>query len=99
MTPRVVGVVRVLTEVPFCRSASSQIAVRSASSVPTAFEGKRYLTLEGPVSIAWGTADLSPSGVLGDSRQATAEKGERLLRAASDRTVEVVEALLRRSLP
>lgn len=39
----------------------------------------RWLSTQRPAPFAWQAQDLNPSGAVGDSRQASAEKGERLL--------------------
>jgi creatinine amidohydrolase len=39
----------------------------------------RWLSTQRPAPFAWQTQDLNPSGAVGDARQASAEKGERLL--------------------
>jgi creatinine amidohydrolase len=49
--------------------------------------------------VAEDMAQRSERGPVGHPELATAEKGERFLRAAADRTAEVAEALLRRALP
>jgi creatinine amidohydrolase/Fe(II)-dependent formamide hydrolase-like protein len=43
------------------------------------FADCEHLTLEGAVTTAWLTDDLSPSGVIGDPRAATAEQGKRVV--------------------
>jgi creatinine amidohydrolase len=39
----------------------------------------RWLSTQRPAPLAWQVQDLHPSGAVGDARQASAEKGERLL--------------------
>ena len=39
----------------------------------------RWLSTQRPAPFAWQAQDLNPSGAVGDARQATAEKGEKLL--------------------
>jgi len=39
----------------------------------------RWLSAQRPAPFAWQAQDLNPSGAVGDARQASAEKGERLL--------------------
>jgi len=39
----------------------------------------RWLSTQRPAPFAWQAQDLNPSGAVGDARQASAEKGERLL--------------------
>ncbi len=43
------------------------------------FADAEYLTLEGALPTAWLTRDVSDSGVIGDPRAATAEKGRQIL--------------------
>jgi creatinine amidohydrolase len=46
---------------------------------------KRRLSASGPAIAVWRSfASLTPTGVMGDARRASAEKGERLLEAAAD---------------
>jgi creatinine amidohydrolase len=53
----------------------------------------------GPATFAWLTRDIAPSGVMGDPRPATAEKGARWLDQASTRIAAALEAMLRYSDP
>jgi creatinine amidohydrolase len=46
-----------------------------------------------PATFAWLTRDIAPSGVLGDPRPATAEKGERWLEQAATRLAAALEAM------
>jgi creatinine amidohydrolase len=46
-----------------------------------------------PATFAWLTRDLAPSGVMGDPRAATADKGTRWLEQASTRLATVLEAM------
>ena len=39
----------------------------------------RWLSTQRPAPFAWQTQDLHPSGAVGDAREASAEKGERLI--------------------
>jgi creatinine amidohydrolase len=48
-----------------------------------------------PATFAWLTRDVSPSGVLGDPRPATAEKGARWIDQASTKLAAALEAMLR----
>jgi creatinine amidohydrolase len=48
----------------------------SASAMEKEF---RWLSTQRPAPFAWQAQDLNPLGAVGDSRQASAEKGERLL--------------------
>ena len=48
-------------------------------------------------SVPTALHDLSRSGVFGDPRAATAEKGERLLRELADRALAIARAFLERT--
>jgi creatinine amidohydrolase len=50
-----------------------------------------------PATFAWLTRDIAPSGVMGDPRPATADKGERWLEEASKRLAAALEAMARYS--
>jgi len=50
-----------------------------------------------PATFAWLTRDIAPSGVMGDPRPATADKGERWLEEASKRLAAALEAMTRYS--
>lgn len=58
------------------------------------FEGKRYITLYGPVNMGWRTKDVTKSGVIGTPSCASAEKGEKFLAYATDRLAEIVKEVL-----
>lgn len=49
------------------------------------------LSIEGKLSFAWATRDLSKSGVVGDPTVATKEKGSRILESVSDGWVRVIK--------
>ena len=57
---------------------------------PTQLEGS-LLSMEGKLSFAWATRDLSKSGVVGDPTTATKEKGDRILESVSDGWVKLIE--------
>ena len=48
-----------------------------------------------PAIFSWLTADIAPSGVLGDPRPATPEKGERWIEEASAQIAKLLEAMFR----
>jgi creatinine amidohydrolase len=48
-----------------------------------------------PATFAWLTRDIAPSGVMGDPRPATAEKGARWLEEASKRLAAALDAMAR----
>ncbi|GAA6620824.1 hypothetical protein NUACC26_066420 [Scytonema sp. NUACC26] len=49
------------------------------------------LSMEGKLSFAWTTRDLSKSGVIGDPTVATKEKGDRILESVSNGWVQVIQ--------
>jgi creatinine amidohydrolase len=49
------------------------------------------LSIEGKLSFAWATRDLSKSGVVGDPTVATKEKGDRILESVSDGWVRAIQ--------
>jgi len=53
----------------------------------------------GPATFAWLTRDMAASGVLGDPRPATAEKGARWLEQAATRLAAALEAMANYSHP
>jgi creatinine amidohydrolase len=50
-----------------------------------------------PATFAWLTRDIAESGVLGDPRAASAEKGDRWLEEAATRLAAALEAMARYS--
>jgi creatinine amidohydrolase len=52
-----------------------------------------------PATFAWLTRDISPTGVMGDPRPATAEKGARWLDQAATRLAAALEAMCRYPKP
>ena len=60
--------------------AVKQEAIADFPSSAAAMEKEfRWLSTQRPAPFAWQAQDLNPSGAVGDARQASAEKGERLL--------------------
>ncbi len=57
---------------------------RFAAEYPAGLPQDGLLSMEGALPFAWLTSDVSKSGVLGDPRLATREKGERLLESLAD---------------
>lgn len=51
------------------------------------------LSIEGKLSFAWTTRDLSKSGVIGDPTVATKQKGSRILESVSDGWVQVLKEI------
>lgn len=55
--------------------------------------GYQYLTLEGKIRFAWTMSDISESGVSGDATQATAEKGEIILRRIASKLARALQEI------
>lgn len=68
---------------------------RAVAEYPPARAEGDLLSIEGPLPYAWLTHDLSRSGVIGDPRTATREKGERLLDSLAQGWVRVIEEIHR----
>ncbi len=47
----------------------------------------------GPATFAWLTRDIAPSGVMGDPTPATAENGERWVKAAAEKVAAALTAM------
>jgi len=62
-------------------------------------EGVQHLAIRGPVGFSWLTAELNPSGVLGDPRGATAVQGEAYIEATVAKLVGVLEEIATFELP
>jgi creatinine amidohydrolase len=54
----------------------------AARSVPESLGGNRHVRFGGPVTFGWSSRDLGSSGVIGDPRAATAERGKEHFEAA-----------------
>ncbi len=52
-----------------------------------------------PATFAWLTKDIAPSGVMGDPRPATSEKGARWLEQATTRLAAALEEMYRYTDP
>ena len=68
-------------------------AVRELSHEPTANYWTDLIAGDGPLMMMEHWSSLSQSGVMGDPTKATAEKGERLLAAAADGIVALIDEL------
>jgi creatinine amidohydrolase len=83
-------------ETSFLLAAVPELVDRSSYSVNYIADvsGPELLRPENaPATFAWLTRDIAPSGVLGDPRPATAEKGERWLEQAATRLAAALEAM------
>ncbi len=66
-----------------------------ADETPDAqFEGNRFISLYGPITMGWKTDDVSKSGVIGSPKYATKEKGEQFMRYAVDKLAEIVKEII-----
>jgi creatinine amidohydrolase len=74
-------------------------AVRELSHRPTKNYWTDLIAGDGPLAMMEHWSQLSESGVMGDPTKATAEKGKRLLDAAANGIVELVDELLARNSP
>ncbi|NMG06014.1 creatininase family protein [Brasilonema sp. UFV-L1] len=69
-----------------------QVKMESAvAEYPPELPEGSLLSMEGKLSFAWATRDLSKSGVVGDPTVATKEKGDRILESVSDGWVQVIK--------
>ena len=66
---------------------------------PTYPRPRRHLELRGPVTYAWLTHEISPTGNLGDPRRATLERGEAIIEATVARLVEVLREMATFEMP
>jgi creatinine amidohydrolase len=58
-----------------------------------------HIALRGPVTYAWLTHEISPTGNLGDPRRATLERGEAIIEATVARLVEVLREMATFEMP
>nr|WP_225938810.1 creatininase family protein [Kovacikia minuta] len=72
---------------------------RAATEYPQGIPANSLLSMEGKLSFAWTTRDLSQSGVLGDPTAATREKGDRILESLSDGWVQTIKEIYDFQLP
>lgn len=63
---------------------------KAVTEYPHDLPQNSVLSMEGKLPFAWTTRDLSRSGVLGDPTVATAEKGDRFLKALTQGWVQVI---------
>jgi creatinine amidohydrolase len=83
-------------ETSFLLAAVPELVDRSSYSVnyiADVSKAELLLPENAPATFAWLTRDMAPSGVLGDPRPATAEKGERWLEQAATRLAAALEAM------
>ena len=68
-------------------------ATDGVGDYPRMPEGIRHLAVRGPVGFSWLTADLSTAGVLGNPRNASADKGRAYVAATVDKLAGVLEEI------
>ncbi len=62
-------------------------------------DGVQHLAIRGPVGFSWLTAELNPSGVLGDPRGATPDKGWAWIEPAVEKLAGVLDEIARFEMP
>lgn len=68
---------------------------RAVTEYPQRLPENSLLSMEGKLPFAWLTKELSKSGVMGDARAATKDKGDRILESVADGWVKVIEDIYR----
>jgi creatinine amidohydrolase/Fe(II)-dependent formamide hydrolase-like protein len=68
-------------------------------SYPTYARPLQHIALRGPVTYAWLTHEISPSGNLGDPNRATVERGEMIVERTVTRLVEVLREMATFEMP
>ena len=66
---------------------------------PTYARPLTHIALRGPITYAWLTHEISPSGNLGDPRRATVEHGEAIIEKTVARLVEVLREMATFEMP
>jgi creatinine amidohydrolase len=85
-------------ETAFLLAAAPELVDRSAYTanyIADVAKPEMLLPENAPATFAWLTRDISPSGVMGDPRPATAENGARWLEQAASRLAAALEAMMR----
>ncbi|WP_036483436.1 creatininase family protein [Myxosarcina sp. GI1] len=72
---------------------------RAVTEYPQGLPKDSLLSMEGKLPFAWLTKELSKSGVMGDAKAATKEKGDRILESVADGWVKVIEDIYRFQQP
>jgi creatinine amidohydrolase len=83
-------------ETSFLLAATPELVDRSAYTVNYIADLEHpdlLLPENAPATFAWLTRDIAPSGVMGDPRPASAEKGSRWLEEASTRLAAALQAM------
>jgi creatinine amidohydrolase len=85
-------------ETAFLLASAPELVDRSAYTanyIADIAKPEMLLPENAPATFAWLTRDISPSGVMGDPRPATAENGARWLDEAATRLADALEAMMR----
>lgn len=72
---------------------------RAVTEYPQGLPEDSLLSMEGKLPFAWLTKELSKSGVMGDAKAATKEKGDRILESVADGWVKVIQDIYRFQQP
>ncbi|NMF59812.1 creatininase family protein [Pseudanabaena yagii] len=72
---------------------------KAVTEYPYGLPEQSMLSMEGANPFAWVTRDLTKSGVLGDARVATREKGEKILASLVDGWTELIEDIYKFEQP
>lgn len=72
---------------------------RAVKEYPQGLPQESLLDMEGKLTFAWLTRELSQSGVMGDATTATREKGDRILQSVADGWVRVMQDVYRFKQP
>jgi len=72
---------------------------KAVTEYPYGLPEQSMLSMEGANPFAWVTRDLTRSGVLGDARVATREKGEKILASLVDGWTELIEDIYKFEQP
>lgn len=67
----------------------------AVTEYPQGLPEESLLSMEGKLPFAWLTKELSKSGVIGDAKAATKEKGDRILESVADGWVKVIKDIYR----
>ena len=79
---------------------SEQVDMKKAvTEYPYGLPENSMLSMEGANPFAWVTRDLTQSGVLGDAKAATKEKGEKILASLVDGWTELIEDIYKFEQP
>jgi creatinine amidohydrolase len=72
---------------------------KAVTEYPYGLPEQSMLSMEGANPFAWVTRDLTRSGVLGDARVATKEKGEKILASLVEGWTELIEDIYKFEQP